>query len=306
VPRQYYKDVRFEHYRTFTKVARLGSFAAAGRAMGLSRPTVWQQIDTLEREFGVKLFERVGHGVKPSGPGLLLLELVQPSVAAFDSLGDAFRARLSETGGSLRLAIIQGRDLDQAIIRFRRQYPRIHLTLVEHRSINVVRLVESGACDLGLAMASPEMSSHSIVHFEPIDQRTFSLVVPEDHPLARKRTVDLADLVRYPLITFSQDNPFRRYVERVFDQAGLLSQMQVAIEVDSVETADNCVQIGLGVGLVLPPRRNIPPPTVRYRSLARHFGRMPLYLVWEKGAHLLPHVAAFVQLAKTLSSNRPA
>lgn len=298
MPRQYYKDVRFEHYRTFTKVARLGSFAAAGRELGLSRPTVWQQIDSLEREFGVKLFARAGQGVEPSDAGRLLLELVQPSVAAFDSLAAAFRTRLADAGGTLRLAIIQGRDLDQAIIQFRRLYPRIHLTLVEHRSINVVRLVESGACDLGLAMVSPEMAAQPIVHFEPIGERRFMLVAPDDHALIRKRALQLADLVQYPLITFSRDNPFRHYVERVFDHAGLLSQLQVAIEVDSVETADNCVQLGLGVAVVLPPRKNVPPPGVRYRPLTEHFGQMPLHLVWEKGAHLLPHVSAFVELAK--------
>ena len=216
-PRRYYKNIRFEHYRTFCKVARLGSFAAAGRALGLSRPTIWQQMDTLERDLGVKLFARAGRGVEPTAEGKLLLELVQPSVAAFDSLRDAFRARLAEEGGALRLVIIQGGDLDKAIIRYRREHPRIHLSLVEHRSINVVQIVENGACDLGLAMANPEMAANPVIHFEPIGQRTFTLVTPSRHPLAGKRPLHLNELVKFPLITFSHDNPFRRHVERVFD-----------------------------------------------------------------------------------------
>ncbi len=300
--RRYYKDIRFEHYRTFTKVARTGSYAAAGRLLGLSRPTVWQQIDSLERDFGVKLFTRAGRGVEPTNEGRVLLELVQPSIAAFDSLRTAFRARLAEEGGTLHLAIIQGGDLDQAIIRFRREHPRVHLTLVENRSINVVQLMEAGACDLGLAMASPEMTANPVVHFEPIGKRVFTLVAPARHPLTTKRPLLLEDLVKYPLITFTKDNPFRRNVDRAFDQAGLLHKMQVAIEVDTVETGDHCVRLDLGVAIVLPPRTRVPPPNVRYRSVANHFGHMPLYLLWEKGAHLLPQVAAFVSLAKESAS----
>jgi DNA-binding transcriptional LysR family regulator len=301
VPR-YYKASRYEHFRTFCQVARLGSFAAAGKAVGLSRPTVWQQTDTLEREFDVKLFVRAGRGVELTAEGRLLLELAQPSVAAFDSLRSAFRARLQEEGGTLRLVIIQGKDLDKAIIQFRKNHPRVHLTLVEHRSIDVIRMMENGEGDLGLAMANPEMADNPAVHFEPIGKRTISLATPADHPLTTKRSLRLEELVGYPLITFSADNPFRRNIDRVFDQAGLSSRMQVAIEVDTVETADHCVQLGLGVALVPQPRGNSPPTGVRYRSMAEHFGHIPLYLLWEKGAHLLPHVASFVASAKKLAN----
>jgi molybdenum-dependent DNA-binding transcriptional regulator ModE len=67
---RYYKEIRFEHFRTFRQVARLRSFAAAAKAIGLSRPTVWQQIDALESEFGVKLrlISRTGPA-KQYGPG---------------------------------------------------------------------------------------------------------------------------------------------------------------------------------------------------------------------------------------------
>ncbi len=296
--RRYYKEIRFEHYRTFSQVVRLGSFAAAGRLLGLSRPTVWQQMDALEREFGVKLFVRAGRGVEPTNEGQLLRELVQPSVAAFDSLRDAFRARLADQGGSLRLALIRGNDLGEALTRFCRQHPRVQLTLVERQSSEVVDLVEAGACDLGWAMVSLEMTSSPVVHYEPIGSRTFTLVTPIRHPLARQRPLRLDSLVKYPLITFLKDTPFRRHIERGFDRAGLLSRMQVAVEVDRVAAAEECVRLGLGVAITLPARSSVPPAPLRYQSLADHFGQMPLCLLWEKGKHLLPYAEAFVRLVK--------
>jgi DNA-binding transcriptional LysR family regulator len=296
--RQYYKEVRFEHYRTFSTVARAGSFAEAGRLLRLSRPTVWQQIAALERELGAKLLVRAGRGVELTGPGRILLELVQPTVAAMASLSEAFCARLQEQGGVLRLASIQGNDLRGALTRFRKEFPRIHLTLVEQRSIDVIRSVENGRADLGLAMFSPEMGSRPAVHYEPLGDRDFTMILPERHPLARKKSLGPADLVRFPLITFLADNPLRRHLARVFERADLLQQMHVAIESESAESVENCAYLGLGVGITLLSRERRPPPGLVYRSLASSFGGLPLRLVWEKGTHLLPHVAGFVRLAK--------
>ena len=296
--RRYYKSVRFEHYRTFGVAARLGSFAAAGRELGLSRPTVWQQLDALQRQLGVRLLVRAGSGVTLTDEGRILVDLVQPSLAAMASLEDAFQAHLKDRGGVLRLALIQGNDLRRAITRFRKEFPHAHLTLAERRSIDVIRAVENGQCDLGLAMFTPEMQSTSRVDFELLGQRDFTMVVPRHHPLAAKKSLRPADLVRYPLITFFADNPLRGHLERVFERAGLLPRLQVAIEAESSETVENCAQLGLGVGITLPAKTRKPPRGLLYRSLATFFGRLPLRLVWEKGKHLLPHVAGFVRLAK--------
>src|SRR5438270_5085244 len=104
--RRYYKDIRFEHFRTFCEAARLGSFAAAGAVVGLSRPTVWQQIDSLERDLEARLFRRKKRGVELTGEGRLLLELVHPSVATMASVKEAFRARLQAQAPVLRVADI--------------------------------------------------------------------------------------------------------------------------------------------------------------------------------------------------------
>src|SRR5262249_8007923 len=143
-PRLYYKEVRFEHFRTFCKVARLGSFSAAGKALELSRPTVWQQIDAVERELGVKLLARAGRGVQLTAEGHLLLELLQPSVAAIDSLKEAFQARLADRSAILRVAGIHGTELHPVFLRFRERFPKVRVVLLERRSIDAFKSVEAG------------------------------------------------------------------------------------------------------------------------------------------------------------------
>jgi DNA-binding transcriptional LysR family regulator len=296
--RTYYKDVRFEHLRTFCETARRGSFSAAGAAAGLSRATVWQQIDTVEREFGAELFRRRGRGVELTEQGTILLELVQPAVAAVDSVKAAFQARLTGRGGLLRLAVLPGNELRTAITAFRRRFPAVQLILVERRSIDVVRAVESGDCELGFALALPEIPRSPAVHYEPVGRREFLLTAPPRHPLIRARRLTAADLAAHPLILFLHDNPLRRYVERVFERAGVCGRLNVAVETDSIETAEQCVEMGVGVSLGIPPRERTAVAPVERRSLEPIFGALPLCLLWKKGAHLLPHTAAFAETVK--------
>ncbi|QDU94545.1 LysR family transcriptional regulator [Lignipirellula cremea] len=298
---RYYKEVRFEHFRTFSEVARSGSFAAAGRVLGLSRPTVWQQVHSLEMEFAVKLFSRQGRGVETTEPGRVLLDLILPSIAAMDSVGDAFRARLAGPHGVVRLASISGNDLlFRAISRLPQQSPPVQFTWVEQRGVDGVDLVESGQCDLGLVLTAPETRVNPRVHYEPCGQRSFTLAAPADHPLLHKRTLSLKQLVEHRLVTFPLESPFRRYVDQVFARADLLGQMQIAAEAETIETAEHCVQLGLGVALVLPSCTHAAPTGLAYRRLDKLFGSGLLHLVWERGAHLRPPVATFVELVKEL------
>jgi len=296
--RRYYKQARFENFRTFCKVVRLQSYAAAGQALGLSRPTVWQQIDSLEAELGVKLLGRAGRGVAATAAGRQLLDLVLPNVAAMDSLKEAFLARLEDRGGVLRIASITGNDLNRIVMRYRGRWPKIHVTLVERRSIDVVKLVEEGQCDLGFALFSPEMPRSPAVHYEQVGQRDFMLVARRRHPLLRARRLRLADIVAHPLMLFPKDNPLRLQVDRVFDREGLLAQMQVTIESDSHETVEQFAHLGMGVGIGLTSLLRTPTAPVGHRPLTEHFGSLPLCLLWERGAHLLPHIAAFVDMVR--------
>ncbi len=295
--RRYYKEVRYEHFRTFCTIARQGTYSGAGTALGLSRSTVWQQVESLEREFGVKLTRRRGRGVELTAEGRLLLELVDAPVAALDSVGDVFRARVGRSAGLLRLAAIPGTELMSAVQKLRRRAPDVQLMVIERRSMEIVPLVEDGSCDLGFALAAPTVPWSAAVHAESVNERRVALIAPPKHPLARKRDLTLEDLVRYPLITWQRDNPIRGWLEGFFERAGLLGRMQVVVETDHLDSSEQCVALGLGLGLGTFPRgrRSTVPVSVRYLDL---FPPLPLVLLWKKGKLFTPQAALFVELVK--------
>src|SRR3546814_1283707 len=93
-PRFTYKGDRLKPLRAFCQTARLGSVSRAAEALFVSQPAVTQQLQALERELGVRLFERSGRRLVPTREGETLYELARPLVEGIDGLGGVFREKL--------------------------------------------------------------------------------------------------------------------------------------------------------------------------------------------------------------------
>ena len=85
-PRFPYKSDRLKPLRAFCQTVRLGSVSRAAEALFVSQPAITLQLQALERELGVTLFERSGRRLAPSREGQLLFEMSQPLVESLDGL----------------------------------------------------------------------------------------------------------------------------------------------------------------------------------------------------------------------------
>src|SRR5262249_49546729 len=99
-----YKDIQLPQLRSFCLAATQGNFTAAAKALGLSAPTVWEQVRGLERRLGATLLIRRGRMVELTAEGRLLLHLIQPHVSGLDSLERLFEAQRSELPQRLTVA----------------------------------------------------------------------------------------------------------------------------------------------------------------------------------------------------------
>lgn len=119
--------------RAFLVTAEEGSLSAAARALGMAQPTLGRQVDALEEELGVILFERVGRGLTLTPSGLDLLEHVR-------AMGDAAnRVSLSAAGnaqsieGTVRITASEAHAailLPPILRTLRRTHPGIHLDII--------------------------------------------------------------------------------------------------------------------------------------------------------------------------------
>lgn len=297
--RHTYKDVRLQQLRSLCETARLGSLSAAAAALGVSQPTVWEQVHALEREFGSQLIESHRRGCRMTDAGRALVELANPVVAGADSLKQAFQERSARVTSQLVVVAPQRilvEDLPEAIGRFRQRFPDVSLKLLERMSGHAATAVESCEADLGVVGAQ-ELVGRARLHGEPAYELESLLVVPLDHPLARRRRVAPEDLRGYPLVNAPEGISRPEVAERLH-KLGLFHDRPRQIEAVSSAVIRHYVAMGFGIGLVLGRPGVNPQPRLHERSMSRHFGRAGISLAWRKGAYLSEAGRAFCELVK--------
>ena len=129
----YYKQNRLKQLRAFCFAVQTGSVSKAAERLFLSQPSVTLQIQALERELAIELFERRGPNIKLTPEGNALYELALPLVQGMDTLPETFAAQRGklETG---ELNIAAGEStilyiLPEPMQEFARRYPGIRLKL---------------------------------------------------------------------------------------------------------------------------------------------------------------------------------
>jgi len=245
-----YKQNRFQQLRGFCYSASAGSVSDAARRMFLSQPSVTQQIQTLESEMGVKLFERRHGGIKLTPDGELLYEMAMPLVEQVEALEILFARRREDAeegvvdvaaGWSSILYI-----LPVPLERFRRAHPKIELRL--HNVTGEEGLAELRAGRVDFAVG-PLPDSPNDIEFRPIATYDPLLITGVDHPLAKSRTVTLEEISKYPLILPPRHLSTWTMVDAVFRKHGLA--YKVAMEVGGWEAIKKYVEIGMGISIAM-------------------------------------------------------
>lgn len=285
-PRHTYKEIRFQQLRGFCETARSGSMAAAAEVLGLSQPTVWEQVHALERELGTRLVEPHGRGCRLTEDGRLLIELVAPLVAGVDNLGRHFGEARTKRDVWLTIASTQrvfAEELSEPAVAFRASHPNVHLRFREVQNEDIIPTVVAGRADLGVTNRKQTDPATPWVVVEPGYELDLLLVMPRQHPLARKRHIRPDDLKPYPILNAPDGGYTHAAVVDTLERLGALGQPR-PIEAHYTAVLRRYVELGFGLAVV-PGLANRPTaPTLHERPMSRYFGKSPMNLVWRKGA----------------------
>ncbi|MCA1714154.1 MAG: LysR family transcriptional regulator [Gammaproteobacteria bacterium] len=296
VPRFAYKADRLKPLRAFFQTVRLGSVSRAAEALYVSQPAITLQLQALERELGIKLFERSGRRLVPTREGEMLYALARPLIEGIDGLGAAFRQQVSgldageldvAAGSSTILYLLPG-----IVAAFRERQPNARLTLHNVTGASGLDLLRSDAVDLAVGSmldVPADLSYAPIYSFEPM------LITPPDHPLAHKPELRLEDLSPYGLILPPKRLTTYRLVDLVFQRNRV--PYTVALEVGGWEVIKQYVAMGMGISIVTAICLTDADRTrLTARSLAAYFPSRSYGVVMRKGKHLSAQARAFIEL----------
>ena len=295
-PRFAYKADRLKPLRAFCQVARLGSVSRAAGALYVSQPAVTLQLQALERELGVGLFERNGRRLTPTREGQLLYELAQPLVESLDGLGSRFRDKVRGLdAGELNIAANSSTILyllPKIVEHFRSQHPDVRLTLQNAVSADGTDLLRSDVVDLAVGSmldVPADLSYEPVYRFEPL------LIAPPDHPLITQRSLKLEDLSAYGLILPPRRVVTYRLVDLVFQQHRV--PYTVALEVGGWEVIKQYVAMGMGISIITSIcLTDADRGRLASRSLSEWFPSRSYGVVVRKGKYLSPQARAFIEL----------
>lgn len=301
-----YKELNVGMLRAFSECAKLKSFTAAAKRLSCSQPVVWQQVHALERELGVKLFDRRGRELFLTPEGHILVELANSAIAAMDSLRGAFSDRIVHVRRPLRVAgspNLFTEDLSIPISEFCGSYPDVQVSLHVHTNTVSIELVTDGRADLAVVAFGEIATRSPLLTAEPLCERHWMAVVPSGHALAKKKKIGLGDLIRYPLVLSSGDNHWRRATDELFRKAGLFESMQVSIEVNHTQAARRFVGLGMGVTVMPEPWNAFAIQNTVTRPLADDVPAEKVMALWRRGAVESGTARQFVEFVKARLAN---
>jgi DNA-binding transcriptional LysR family regulator len=227
-----------------------GGFTRAASAIPISQPALSQSVRTLERELGTPLFERLGREVRLTAAGEAFLgparALLREAIAARAAVTDVTGLAAGHVDlVSLPTLVVE--PLVDLVGAFRRAHPGITVRVTEPEdAIDVLTLVRTGACDLGLGEGPIE--THGLVTDHLLDQELLA-VLPPGTDVPSRRRLPAERFASIPLIATGEGTSTRRLLDEALIAAGV--DAVVAVETDHREAIVPLVLAGAG-GSVLP------------------------------------------------------
>lgn len=201
------------HLGCFVAVAEELHFGRAAERLGMAQPPLSQRIQRLEKELGIRLFERSSRHVELTGPGRLLLEEARDILTRVDRIYSlAARARLGAVG-TVRAGLpaeLGGPVLAALIAAFRARRPELRLELREISTAEQVRALAEGALDVGVLRHPCDVRDFRL---GPMLGQPVGALVPADAPVAGRAEVHLADLAGQELVMAPRDDAPGTYDE---------------------------------------------------------------------------------------------
>lgn len=290
--------MEFRNLSSFLTVAKTLSFTRAAQELNYSQSTVTAQIQTLERELGGPLFERLGKRVALTESGRRLVRYAERLVSLERETMAAVPAD-GKPAGMLTLGICEwlcGGILPQAIRQMRRRYPEVRLTIRAGSCPDLRRRLSEGVLDLALLADAKVRAPEQVV--EAAQPESMVVIAPPSHRLAGKRRVRPEELSGEPFLTMhagcsADDQLFKAIVAG----GGVPG---VEIEFAGFEAIKRCVEegVGLTVGMHSAVRTELERGTLVELPLHLPAFRIHVQLVRHRDKWVSPALAAFMEVVR--------
>jgi DNA-binding transcriptional LysR family regulator len=301
-------DMRLFEYAL--EIYKTKSFTKAASNLHIAQPSLSKQIAKLENELGIRLFHRKPGTVEPTSDGLCFVKQAEKILQMRDDLKREIQERKEGIRGDLKIgstAITGGHILPSLLKNYEKQYPNVHIQLIEEATEKLIDLTAKGLVDISILSLPIEDSrlETKIILTEPLylalpqEQKNWTPKKVENliasSKLKEQTILSIEDFANCPFILLKKGYGFRRTVLELCARGKF--EPQVPYETSSIETAQSLVANGLGVTVVpeMVIHKNLQQTSLKYIKLDSNPTRT-LVFTYNKDRYLSMNAKALIEI----------
>lgn len=239
--------VTFRQLRLFLAVAEHLSITAAARACHVTQPTVSMQVKELSDAVGMPLYEQIGKRLHLTAAGEALVKTARAMVDEWSAFEQHIDAMKGLTRGRLRVAVVSTAKyfVPRLLGTFCAAHPDIDIALEVLNRDGVVARLRENRDDLYIMSMPPDDVQVERHAFLP---NPLSVIGPQDHPLAQRKSIPLSELQQMRFIMREKGSGTRLACDQHFERLGF--RPDVRLELGSNEAIKQAVAVGMGLSVI--------------------------------------------------------
>jgi LysR family hydrogen peroxide-inducible transcriptional activator len=266
-------NINLRDLRYLVALADFRHFGKAASACFVSQPTLSAQLKKLESNLGVQLVERTRRQVRLTPIGEEIAGRARRTLKDVEEIWEAARRAQDPLTGPLQLGLIPTLGpylLPYVVPAIRDRYPQLELMLYEDQTERLLSRLRAGELDAAI-VALPSVSRG--LEEIPLFTETFMVALPDNHPLARKKTVRVKDLDGETLLLLEDGHCLREQALEVCHSVNAMERP--GFRATSLETLRHMVAAGAGItllpALAVPPGESLGAEPTRSAVIIRPF-----------------------------------
>jgi DNA-binding transcriptional LysR family regulator len=301
--RAFARNIDWNLFKIFHRIARSGSIGAAARELNRQQPSVSVALQRLEAHLGLPLCVRTRRGITLTEFGADLLKLCEAMNGSIERLPKAAVLAKQELLPPVTLAVISNLhlvpQLNAILAEFHRKMPRTEMKLNVVRWFSVIESILDGDVDIGFGFITDE-ARDSLTHL-PVITQLQQLYCGPSHPLFGRSLDDVKSLHSEPFVVSPRELPF----DHQFRERYGLGQSIGGIS-DNLQERMWLIRLGVGIGLLpkpivdasefadvlwpLLPDEKAPSGTICLMAKSGRLGDDRAQVLWDVACtHLRPH-----------------
>jgi len=290
-------ELRHLHY--FVVLAHRQHFTQAAEELAIAQPALSQQIQALERELGVRLFERTSRRIQLTPAGEALLVKAERLLNDADQIYAEMQAFAGVTRGRLRIGLLSSLAIEWfpgLLARFHEQYPGIEFILHEDVTEQMLGQLHEGTLDvlfmLKIGKIFPEITLDKRIKTAHILTEPLLLGVAPHHRLAQQKELTITDLQTEEIILFKPGSGLRYAIIHLAQQAGFTPR--VLFESGDISFIRSLVARGVGISVLPQSVLEAAGETIVPLNLIPQLPQRTILLAWHQQKASSPTVKAFL------------